>query len=33
MLKITKVVGHSTTNMSGCSKNTEYSCGIQYKMG
>ena len=33
MLRITKVVGQSTANMSGCGKQSDYSCGISAKMG
>ena len=33
MLKITKVVSQRIANMSGCGKQTDYSCGISAKMG
>ena len=33
MLKITKVVAHGMANMSGCGKQSDYSCGISAKMG
>lgn len=33
MLKITKVVSQSVSNMSGCGKQTDYSCGIRAKNG
>lgn len=33
MLKIAKIVAHSTANMAGCGKTTDYSCGIRVKMG
>lgn len=33
MLKITKVVGQSTANMSGCGKLSDNMCGIRAKMG
>ena len=33
MLKITKVVSHSTANMSGCSRQTDIQCGIRAKYG
>lgn len=33
MLKITKVVSQSVTNMSGCGKVFDSDCGIRAKMG
>ena len=33
MLKITKIVAQSVANMSGCGKQTDYSCGINAKFG
>lgn len=33
MLKITKVVSQSTTNMSGCGKYNDHTCGIRAKAG
>ena len=33
MLKITKVVGQTIANMSGCGKQSDYSCGIRAKFG
>lgn len=33
MLKITKVVGQSVANMSGCGKYTDNQCGIRAKNG
>ena len=33
MLKITKIVGQSVANMSGCGKYTDNQCGIRAKNG
>ena len=33
MLKITKVVEQSVSNMSGCGKQSDYYCGINAKNG
>ena len=33
MLKISEIVCQSVANMSGCGKQSDYSCGMTIKMG